>query len=937
MGEVVKSVARRKFAGPGRTKILCIVAVACTLAACSGEDKHAKAEQALQALKQGNPQLAMSILREELQAHPSDPATRLKLANILLDSGDPDGASIEFKKASEAGAATEATAPGLVRALVEKQQFALAIETYSDTKLQDKSSQAELTSWIALSQLRLGQKAKALALVENALNVHPGHPRASALAARIFASSGDLERAFKYLDVAATLPGASERPELWMTRADLLLYGKRNIGEAKAAYEKVVAHQPTNALAHSNLIQLTLLERDSAGASAALKAMSKALPKHPQTVFASAALAAHAKDFQRARDLLQALMRAGVSNVEVIALSGVVDLELGNIVSAVTQLQRAVYQSPQSAAHRKALARAQLKAGSPERALEALEPLLQGAVTDRDILSLAANAHLASGRTGKAEKLYVQALAIAPEDAGTKTQLALTKMRSDPEAALALLQSTADSSKDTVADMALISAQLQRRDFDGATKSIEKLRSKASDSLQPILLLGQVSMMKRDLVAARQQFESALTKDSKLLPALLALVSLDRIEGKYHQAETRLTEFLKKEPRAVGASMVLAELQQRRNAAPANVQKTLADAVAGSPADATARKALMAHHLRRNETKAFLEAAQAANAALPADLGVLSMLGNAQMMSGDVNQALATFQKLITQAPSNPKGHVQLAQAEAVAGRASKAEASFRKALELDPDSLEANRGLVSLGMKEKRPELAIKAAKSVQKDRPDDGLGHILEGDILLRLGKNDAALSAYRGGLDRKHPLALPSRIFALLKLTKSDKIAQGFADEWLQKHPQDANFRFFLGTVALQGEQWPLAEKYFSDVNRLAPNSPSALNNLAWLRVKLNKTGAVALAEQALKQSPDAAALLDTLALAQASEGQLGKAVESARLAISTAPDVAGYHVTLAQVLLKAGKRAEAEAALSDAEKLKPNPEVARTIADFRRRAN
>ena len=102
-----------------------------------------------------------------------------------------------------------------------------------------------------------------------------------------------------------------------------------------------------------------------------------------------------------------------------------------------------------------------------------------------------------------------------------------------------------------------------------------------------------------------------------------------------------------------------------------------------------------------------------------------------QQVSGDVNQAIATYGKLIAMQPLSPQPHVRLAEAQVANKDNQAAEQSLRKALEIKPDFLDAQRGLILLDVEAKKYPDAIKIARTVQEQRPKAAVGYVLEGDI--------------------------------------------------------------------------------------------------------------------------------------------------------------------------------------------------------------
>ena len=98
----------------------------------------------------------------------------------------------------------------------------------------------------------------------------------------------------------------------------------------------------------------------------------------------------------------------------------------------------------------------------------------------------------------------------------------------------------------------------------------------------------------------------------------------------------------------------------------------------------------------------------------------------------------------------------------------------------------------------------------------------------------------------------------------------------------------------------------------------------------RPKQAKPGAAALAERGLKLKPSYAPLRDTYATVLAADKQYDKAINLQRQLISDVPDQPAYKITLAQVLIAAGKKDVARQELEALAKLGPQfpmqPQVA-----------
>ena len=136
----------------------------------------------------------------------------------------------------------------------------------------------------------------------------------------------------------------------------------------------------------------------------------------------------------------------------------------------------------------------------------------------------------------------------------------------------------------------------------------------------------------------------------------------------------------------------------------------------------------------------------------------------------------------------------------------------------------------------------------------------------------------------------------------------------DEWQAGvNPRDTLFLFYLGDLALAQQQFAEAEQRYQQVLAISPAHALALNNVAWLMLQQRKPGAGAYAERAVRAAPNRPALMDTLALAHAADGQPAKAIEVQRRALAMQPDDPLLRLNLARFYAQAGEKRAAKAEL------------------------
>lgn len=240
---------------------------------------------------------------------------------------------------------------------------------------------------------------------------------------------------------------------------------------------------------------------------------------------------------------------------------------------------------------------------------------------------------------------------------------------------------------------------------------------------------------------------------------------------------------------------------------------------------------------------------------------------------------------------------------------------SLEKALGVQANFTDAQRALIALYVADGQQPRALEIAKTVQKQRPKEDLGYVMEADIHANARRWDKAIAALRAGLGQINTTPLAMKLHTGLQAAGKAQEAEQFSQQWRHTHPQDAAFDFYLGDQALQRKNYAVAEQYFFAVHTLQPENPVVLNNLAWVRGKLKKPEALALAEQAVALEPRQPLFLDTLASLHADLGEYGQALELQTRALALQPDNPLLKLNLAIIHSRIGNRETAKKLLDE----------------------
>lgn len=916
--DLARPVAPSSLAGLSRLVLAMSAAGCLLLAGCARESEAELIASAQVFIDKQDHKAAVIQLKNALQKNNDAVQARLLLGQVLLKLGDGTGAAVELGKARDLGAEPDLLLPDLARAWLLSGQDNRVIEQLADAKLVGALPRAELATQLAIAHMVQGRLDRSAQAVQVALEAVPTHAPALTLRARMQASGGDIPAAMALLDeVLGREPGQLEAG-LFKSEIERARFDNQ---AAQSTLQAVVAANPGAVGAHSALLSTQMALGQKEAAQQTLEKLRALAPGHPDLLYFDAQFAYDAQDFPRARGLIDQVLRMVPDSVRALELAGAIEYRRGDFPQADLFLGRAVRLAPGRELGRHMLAQTHLRIGVPDRALETLRPLLEAPQVSAATLALAGEAYLLAGDSLRSEQAFAAAAKLAPEDTRLQTSLAMSQLSraGASEQALQTLEQLARDDDNPRADLALVSARMQKKDYAGALRAVEGLRRKQPDRALADYLSGLIQQQQGDLSAARASLEAALKKETRFLPAAARLAAMEMAAGKPEAAKQWLQAQTKADPNNATAHLTLAEFVSRNGGAASEVTQLLRAAVKANANEPRAQVALVNHLLSTGEQRAGLLAAQAAVAALPLDAQVQDALGLALQANGDTQQAQAAWRTLTTQQPRLVQPHLRLAELFATEKRWDDSERSLRRALEIDPTLVAAERALVKLALQRGRPDAGLPVARAMQQRQPRAALGWLLEGDVEVARGNLDAGAVAYRAALQREGATEAATRYHQLLLQTGKAQEAEAFARQWQQGQPKDAMFRFYLGDVALARTDWPAAEGHYRRVLELSPDNALAMNNVAWLLATQGKPGAVEMARRANELSPGRPALLDTLALALAMDGKVNEAVQAQQQAVAQAPGDPALKLALARLQLQSGDKVGAKAQLEQLAKL------------------
>lgn len=884
------------------------------LAACSGNDPAKLTQSAKDYMAKSDHAAAIIQLKNALQAQPNMAEARFLLAKALLATGDVTGAQTELKKAQDAGYAKDQIVPLMARVMLNLGEHKKLTETYAQTRLPDPAAQAELSTVLAGAWLAQGQADQAQASLADALKLQANHVPALILKARMTASGKDFDGALGQIEQILKVAPQSE--EAYKLQGDIQLLGKQLPDAALASYRQAVKVKPTYKDAQASIVRVLMAQNKLPEASTELDALKKMAASAPYTLYLQAQLALKKQDLKGAREAAQLLLRATPNSSQALELAGTIEAQSNSPVQAESMLSKALASSPDLKLARRMLVMTYLRLGQVDKAIATLPANLNEIDNDPALLSVAGQAYMIHGDQEKAQRYFAKASALDPKDPLKRTSLAVSKLAAgQTDAGFSDLQDIAASDSGVVADMAMINVLARQGKLDEALKAIGQMEKKrpAEDPI-PSHLRAQVLMKKGDVAGGRKALERALEISPNFFPAVVLLSELDLAQKQPEAAQKRFEALLARKPDSAQAILGLARVKTLRGADKEEIAGLLRKAVEVAPNELLPRQILVAHHLRNQEPKVALTAAQNAVAALPKSAELLDSLGQAQVAAKEFNQAVSTYGKMAAMQPQATLPHLRMAGVYMANKDPAGAAQSLRKALEIQPNLLAAQQGLTELAVRGNRVPDALSMVKEIQKQRPQEAVGYALEGEVQAAAQNWTAAIPAYDKAL-KLAPNAsdLAIKLHSVQLLAQKKREADALAASWLSKHPKDLKFTLYMGDRAVASNDLNAAAGHYQKALDLQPNSPLTLNNLAWVAGKLGRKDALSLVEKADQLAPNNPAILDTWAMLLASQKNFDKALETQKRVVQLQPDAPVYKLNLAQIQIQAGDKAGAKSNL------------------------
>jgi putative PEP-CTERM system TPR-repeat lipoprotein len=905
------------------TSIAAVLASAAPAACAQGDPEKASEfyEDGVKRFSKQDYDGAIIQLKNALQQDPYMLPAMALLGEAYLETGNGGAAESALNEATQNGADPALTAVPLARAFVLQFKHDQLLSQSIPPRL-PLTKRAELLEVKAQAALQVNNEKLLNEILREIEKLDPDSVAALTIKATIAMREGDLTTTEGY--VSRALAVAPDSPSAWLTSASLYhVQGKNE--EALRDYAKVIELDSRNIDARLARIGLLLDANRDTETAEDFEYIGARSTADPRLAYLRAIKLARAGDQHGARtalseaaNVIDALGRLIVTrNLQLLLVGGIVNYSLGNLEAARGYLEEYVHYAGAEIQTRTMLATILLRQGEFRRAADLLEEIVKGGAETPELLAMLARAYTGNGEHHRATVMLERAAALRPGDPTLATRLALSRAnRGETKTALVdLAEIFAKDEYQKVAGMPLAIMYLNREAYAEAADVARRLHESEPDNLTYINLFGIAQVGLGNLQEARLLFERALSLDPEFTPALMNIGKIDRRQGDFAAAEKRFTELLGAKP---GDAQLMLELARTANAKgdKDTALRWAKDAMTAAPASFEIASYLIDLHLAAGDTDSAVAIAWDQEKHHPENLYVLEAQINVLAAKQDPAAARPILKHMADVAQFNTDWLLKVSAYQTGFGFLSDAEYTLFKAVQGRPNDLLPRARLAQVELGLGKLDAALERAQQLIKDSPEHAAGYLLSAEVQSARKEYTAAAENFAEALRRSATPEIALRYHLALR-NAADPNAETVLLDWLKDHPKDLWAKGALAEHAMQTGRYDAARERFLEFLKGAPEHAPAINNLANVMLKLDRTDqALVYARRAYELTPDNPLVNDTLGWILINTGQVEEGMRflrEARTRASTVPEIR-YHLAVA--LNKQGRLDEALTELTQA---------------------
>ena len=461
----------------------------------------------------------------------------------------------------------------------------------------------------------------------------------------------------------------------------------------------------------------------------------------------------------------------------------------------------------------------------------------------------------------------------------------------------------------------------------------------------------------KDEASARRVYEAVVKEYDKKpagFEAKVRIAQLDFAGGRPQEAERRLAEVLKENPRSADGLILQGKIALAKRNGKEAVQ-AFRTVLRDQPEQAHVQFLLGQAHLTTGEALLARESFERAVSLYPGLVDSTLALAMLDSQSGQLARARTRLRELVSSHPDHLPAIEMLFALDLMAGdwkqakttlvllrsvigesammfmaegklheaqrEFSKAEAAFERAAGANLDAPEPLLALIRLEVTQKQTDRARRRLETLVSMRPDHPYGHGLLGEVLTLSGRQEEAVIHFREATRINPTWVTPWVGWVNLSIVRGQPgEAIRILNEGVVANKSSEELHMLMASILSNQGQIDEAITAYESVLRMNPRNVFSANNLASLLV--DHKGDAASLERAFTLSRDFEKdaphplFLDTLGWVRLKMGHPDQALSLLKQAIAKAPDLPTLNYHLGSALYQSGQKTEAKQYLSKA---------------------
>jgi len=861
--------------------------------------------QAQEHIAQNKLGAAQIELKNALQIDPRNAEARWRLGALYVRLGDGAAAEKELKQALALGVPLATVQPRLAQALLLQAEFPAVLELVPDAALtpqgRGKLLAARGSTLLAQKKPEAAEKEFAAALAADPKSVEAFTGRAGLAVAR-----GDLPSAREALTEAL---GIDEHfAPAWRLLGMIEFHDGHN-DAAEVAFTKAIDNSAGSLadLLNRTYVRLTAKNYDQVADD--IRDMRKRFKGVPNIDYTEGLLLFQQEKYAEAASAFEKVVAVDDEFAPALYYAGTAQFMAGNRNQAEDYLSRYNFRRPNNPLVLKMLASINLQRGEFKDAEKLIQPVLKQDKDDEFAMNLLASALMGQNKTAEGVDYFKKIVGLKPDLAPAHINLGLGLVAAgDVDAGIEQLKKAKELNPESEdADIKIVLVYLNHDELDKALNAALAYRKERPKSISAHVLLGTVYMARGDSENAGKVFTEALQIEPGNVTANGGMAAIAVYAGKLDEAKRYYQDALEKHPDNLGTLMNLAKLENSQSDGKA-MEATLQQAIKTNPQAPQPRVMLAQYYLQSGDANKALTVLAEVRAAQMNNPAYLSLLGDAELATGNTADALNDMNALTKLAPNNADAHFLLARAMAASKDINGYRAELEKSVALDKTHRSARIALARLFLQQGDTKDAAAHIKVLKQQAKGDQQILTLEGDLARATGDLDKAIGLYQQAYDSF------GNNLNLLRLEDAQwtaghrDAAVGLLQDWVKKYPEDALTALELASRYMALGRADDAIATYTKIVDYAPRNAVALNNLAMLTLPKDPKRAAEYAEKAYSLAPESADILDTLAVVL-SKSDSKRSQRTIDQALEKAPDNPAFLYHKAMILRDAGQTSEA----------------------------